>query len=139
VAAAIAWGIPTLYHKPAEVTFAEIERIEALSEAELDQLPFGAIHLDREGTILSLNQREREATGLAADAVRGKNFFADVAPCANVQEFAGRFREGVEAGSLHAVFPYLFEFPGTPRRVWVTLYFSSDNGSAWVFVRDDRE
>jgi photoactive yellow protein len=128
-----------LYHKPLAVTFAEIERIESLSEAELDRLPFGIIHLDGEGNILSLNQREREATGLSAEGVRGRNFFADVAPCTNVQEFAGRFREGVAAGQLHAVFPYLFEFPGTPRRVWVTLYFSSDNGSAWVFVRDDRE
>jgi len=35
---------------------ADIERIQSLSEQELDQLPFGAIRLDRDGTILSYNQ-----------------------------------------------------------------------------------
>ncbi len=128
-----------MYHKAQAVTFAEIEKIEALSEDELDGLPFGVIHLDADGNILSLNQKEREATGFDSAAVRGRNFFADVAPCTNVQEFAGRFRQGVADGRLHAVFPYYFQFPGSPRRVWVTLYFSSENGSAWVFVRDDRE
>lgn len=128
-----------MYHNPETVSFAEIERIDSLSDREVDELPFGAIRLDREGNILRFNQKESDLTGRSAAAVCGKNFFTEVAPCTNVQEFAGRFREGVAAGKLHAVFPYLFDYKMAPRRVWVTLFYSSETGSAWVFVRDNRE
>jgi photoactive yellow protein len=117
---------------------AEIERIQGLGESQLDLLPFGAIRLDREGTILSYNRTEAELAGRKKESVLGKNFFTDVAPCANVQEFAGKFREGVEAGSLHTVFPYIFDYQMDPRNVWVTLFYSRETDTTWVFVRDDR-
>jgi photoactive yellow protein len=117
---------------------AEIERIEGLGESGLDGLPFGAIRLDRNGTILSFNKAEVDITGRRKESVIGKNFFTEVAPCTNVQEFAGRFREGVEAGRLHTVFPYLFDFQMEPRNVWVTLFYSNVTETAWVFVRDNR-
>jgi photoactive yellow protein len=117
---------------------AEIERIENYGENQLDQLPFGAIRLDRDGNILSFNRAEVEITGRKKEKVVGKNFFTEVAPCTNVQGFAGRFREGVQAGKLHTVFPYVFDFEMEPRQVWVTLFYSNETDSAWVFVRDDR-
>jgi photoactive yellow protein len=117
---------------------AEIERIENYGEEQLDQLPFGAIRLDRNGNILSFNRAEVEITGRKKERVVGKNFFTEVAPCTNVQEFAGRFREGVKVGKLHTVFPYVFDFEMEPRQVWVTLFYSNETDSAWVFVRDDR-
>jgi photoactive yellow protein len=117
---------------------AEIERLKNFSETELDQLPFGAIRLDREGTILSFNQAEADLSGRKKENVLGKNFFADVAPCTNVQAFAGKFREGVAKGTLHTVFPYVFDYKMDPRNVWVTLFYSNETGTAWVFVRDDR-
>ena len=117
---------------------AEIERIQSFGEQELDQLPFGAIRLDREGKILSYNQAEADLSGRKKENVVGKNFFADVAPCTNVQEFAGKFREGVQTGKLHTVFPYVFDYQMDPRNVWVTLFYSNETDTAWVFVRDDR-
>jgi photoactive yellow protein len=117
----------------------EIERIQGYGEAELDQLPFGAIRLDREGTILSFNQAESDLSGRKKENVLGKNFFTDVAPCTNVQEFAGKFREGVQAGKLHTMFPYVFDYKMDPRKVWVTLFYSNETDTAWVFVRDDRK
>jgi photoactive yellow protein len=117
---------------------AEIERILGLGESQLDQLPFGAIRLDKEGTILSYNQTEAELAGRKKESVLGKNFFTEVAPCTNVQEFAGKFREGVRTGSLHTVFPYIFDYQMDPRNVWVTLFYSRETETAWVFVRDDR-
>ena len=117
---------------------AEIERIQSLGENELDRLPIGAIRLDKEGKILSYNQTEADLAGRRKEAVIGKNFFTDVAPCTNVQEFAGKFREGVQKGSLHTVFPYIFDYNMDPRNVWVTLFYSNETDTAWVFVRDDR-
>ncbi|HEX4964833.1 MAG TPA: PAS domain-containing protein [Thermoanaerobaculia bacterium] len=120
------------------VGYAEIERIQRSSDLELDQLPFGAIRLDREGTILSVNQVEVDLSGRRKENVLGRNFFTQVAPCTNVQEFAGKFREGVETGRLHIVFPYVFDYEMEPRHVWVTLFYSAETDTAWVFVRDDR-
>jgi len=117
---------------------ADIERIQNFSEGELDQLPFGAIRLDREGKILSFNQAEADLSGRKKENVLGKNFFTEVAPCTNVQDFAGKFRDGVSAGKLHTVFPYVFDYKMDPRNVWVTLFFSNETDTAWVFVRDDR-
>lgn len=116
----------------------EIERIEGYSEQELDSLPFGAIHLDREGKILRFNQAEANLSGRRKENVVGKDFFREVAPCTNVQDFAGRFREGVARGEIHTTFPYVFDYQMDPRKVWVTLFYSKETDTAWVFVRDDR-
>jgi photoactive yellow protein len=117
---------------------ADIKKIEQLGEPELDQLPFGAIRLDKDGKILSFNQAEVTLSGRKKENVVGKSFFADIAPCTDVQAFAGKFREGVRKGALHVVFPYVFDFEMEPRQVWVTLFFSNETDTAWVFVRDDR-
>jgi photoactive yellow protein len=117
-------------------TLRDLEKIDRMSETELDELPFGAIRLDRNGVILSYNMTESKLTGRRRERVIGRNFFTDVAPCTNVQSFAGRFREGVEKGELHAIFPYRFDFEMAPRDVTVTLFYSKQTGTAWVFVRE---
>ncbi len=116
----------------------EIERIQRLSEAELDQLPFGAVRLDPAGRVLAYNRAEAEMSGVARERALGRNFFTEVAPSTDVPEFAGRFHDGVRAGRLHVTFPYVLENPVEPRGVWVTLFYSGEGGAAWVFLRDDR-
>jgi len=116
----------------------EIERIQRLSEAELDQLPFGAVRLDPAGRVLSFNRAEADLSGLGRDRALGRNFFTEVAPCTNAPEFAGRFHDGVRAGRLHTTFPYVLEHAVEPRNVWVTLFYNPDTSSGWVFLRDDR-
>lgn len=113
-----------------------LEEIDRMSEGELDELPFGAIRLDKEGKILSYNMTESKLTGRDPKRVIGKNFFDEVAPCTNVQSFAGRFREGVAKGEMHIIFPYRFDFQMAPRDVTVTLFYSAQTGTAWVFVRE---
>jgi photoactive yellow protein len=124
--------------KKTRIDRAEVERIEGLSESALDRLPFGAIRLDKDGTILRYNQTEADLVGRKKENVIGKNFFTDVAPCTNVQEFAGQFREGIEKGFLHTVFPYVFALASGPLKVWVTLFYNDENDSAWVFVHNHR-
>lgn len=114
----------------------ELEKITRMSESELDVLPFGAIRLDKTGTVLSYNMTESKLTGRDPKRVIGRNFFTEVAPCTNVQAFAGRFREGVAKGEMHVIFPYRFDFQMAPRDVSVTLFYSKQTDSAWVFVRE---
>jgi len=114
----------------------ELSEIEAMSPGQFDALAFGAIQLDVQGVILAYNDTEAKISGRDKRQVIGKNFFTEVAPCTNVKAFAGRFREGVARQSLHAVFPYRFDFRMTPRRVNVALVYSAHTKSAWVFVTD---
>ena len=115
----------------------EIEKVNELEEEQLNELPFGAIRLDKDGNILSFNKYEADLTGREPSRVIGKNFFTQVAPCTNVQTFAGRYREGVAKGELHAVFPYKFDFKMAPRDVSVTLFYSKNTEQGWVFVREN--
>ena len=121
-----------------QLTAEALESITRMNEQQLDALPFGAIRLDANGTILSYNHAESQLTGRDPKRVIGKNFFAEVAPCTNVQAFAGRFREGMAKKQLHAIFPYRFDFKMAPRDVSVTLFYSQQTDSAWVFVREEK-
>jgi len=116
-----------------------IETIENMNRGELDALPIGAIRLDEQGTILNFNAHEADLTGRDPKRVIGKNFFTEVAPCTNVKEFAGRYRNGVANGALHVIFPYRFDFEMAPRDVTVTLFYSPRAKSGWVFVRESHD
>ncbi len=112
----------------------KMQDVDGMAIEAFDALPFGAIKLSPDGTIERYNAMEATISGRKSEDVIGKNFFTEVAPCTNVQEFAGRFREGVETGSLNAVFPYHFDFRMKPTDVWIRLHYSTTTGAAWVFV-----
>lgn len=49
-----------------------------LNDQELDALPFGAILLSPDGTVLRFNRTEQELTGRRPENVVGRNFFTEV-------------------------------------------------------------
>lgn len=113
-----------------------LTKIDALTPAELDALPFGAIQLREDGLILQFNEYEANLSNRRAPDTLGWNFFRDVAPCTNVQEFHGRFIEGIERGELNVTFEFRFAFKQSPRDVRVTLFFSAPTKTVWVFVEE---
>lgn len=86
------------------------ERLE-LSKAELEALPFGAIHLDSAGRILDYNRAESELARRSKTDVIGKLFFEEVAPCANVQAFKGVLDALALKGSGAEHLDFRFQFP----------------------------
>ncbi len=114
----------------------DIENVLSKMDAgELDSLAFGAVQLDKEGNILSYNAAESEITGRSPEEVMGKNFFTQVAPCTNTDEFFGKFREGVESGNLNNLFEYVFDYKMTPTKVQVHMKKALQGDSYWVFVK----
>lgn len=109
--------------------------LATLQNEDLDSLAFGAIQLDADGTILSYNAAEGEITGRDPDAVRGQNFFTEVAPCTNTDEFYGKFKAGVESGSLNSLFEYVFDYKMQPTKVQVHMKKALQGDSYWVFVK----
>jgi photoactive yellow protein len=88
-----------------------LRRLGTLADGELQTLPFGAIVIDLEGTILSYNQYEAALSHLDAKRVIGKNFFRDIAPCTGVAAFEGRMRDFAASPELvSASFRYFFPF-----------------------------
>ncbi len=70
-----------------------VEDLSGIDTDLLDALPFGAIQLSGDGVIVGYSRGESALSGLAPRDVIGKHFFRDVAPCASVKEFAGKFAE----------------------------------------------
>lgn len=111
-----------------------LEEVRKLSPKELDELPFGVIKVDKEGTILAYNESEAKLADKNSIEVIGKSFFTQVAPCTNVEGFANRFHKGILRGRLHDTFPYRFPFPKGTVDVMVTLHYDAPDDHAWIFV-----
>jgi photoactive yellow protein len=93
-----------------------------LAESEIDALPFGLISVEADGTIAQYNAYESRMARLSKDRVIGRNFFRDVAPCASVQEFQGRFERFVQ-GTGDATESFDFEFRFAFGRQFVNITF----------------
>jgi photoactive yellow protein len=91
-----------------------------LSQEELDTLPFGVIQLNRRGEIISFNEAERRLSRRSTDVV-GKNFFTDIAPCADVQEYKGRFENFLDGDDLSETFNYTYYFGSYAVEVQLTF------------------
>ncbi len=104
---------------------------------QLDMMPFGAIVVDFAGGIVAYNQYEARLARSDREAVIGKNFFRDVAPCTAVQAFEGRMQKFIK--SKHVVserFNYFFPFAHEP--VEVTITFIKLRGQDRILIAVER-
>lgn len=122
------------------VNEAEAERLWRLVDVpfeELDTLPFGAIVVDEDGGIIAYNQYEARLARKDRDAVIGKNFFRDVAPCTAVQAFEGRMRLFLRSKDrVSERFNYFFPFAHGP--VEVTITFLKLRGKDQILIAVER-
>jgi photoactive yellow protein len=88
---------------------------------KLDSLPFGVILVDAEGKILFYNKQEERRAGRRRRSVLGKNFFTEVAPCAQVREFYEQYKRVVGDTGVIASFRFHFTLPGRPRDVQILM------------------
>ncbi len=107
--------------------------LDRLTPEELDALPYGVVQLSVDGVVLSYNRAETENAGIRVRPVE-QHFFRDVAPCADVTEFHGRFLEGVEAEKLDETFLFTYCNGLLPRRVMLRMYYSARTKSVWLFA-----
>lgn len=90
-----------------------------MSASAIDSLPFGYIALAPDGTVRKYNRYEADLARKDPKDVLGKNFFREVAPCTQVQEFEGRFRDFVSGagGKAQMAFEFTFAFRHGHQRV----------------------
>ncbi len=104
---------------------------------QLDALPFGAIVVDFSGGVIAYNQYEARLARQERDAVVGRNFFRDVAPCTAVQAFEGRMQAFVRSKKrVSERFNYFFPF--AHGAVEVTIMFLKLRGKDQLLIAVER-
>jgi len=88
----------------------ELDDLSALTAADIDALPFGYIALAPDGTVRKYNRYEADLARRDPQEVLGRNFFRDIAPCTQVREFEGRFRDLVSGAHGEPTLTFDFEF-----------------------------
>ena len=117
-----------------------LSRLEELNSQEMDDLPFGVVRLDNTGTVEFVNEAGLSLPGLKKHdnktTIVGKNFFFDLAPSTNNNLFFGRFKQGLNQGSIDARFPYTFISPGQgPTVLIVHLHSKPKSDAQWLLFR----
>lgn len=114
----------------------DIENVLAkMSPKAIDELAFGVVLVDRNGTILEYNAAEGDITGRDPKAVLQRNFFTEVAPCTNRKEFYGKFLEGVKGGRLNVLFDYTFDYKMKPTHVKVHMLSGPRRDQFYILVK----
>ena len=108
------------------------ERLEALDEAGLGALGFGAVRLDEAGRVTRYNLHEQRRSGLSLSHVSGRRFFSEVAPCMNNYLVAERLDEA----ALDVTMPYVLTFRMRLFPVRLRLIRTPASRHRWVLVLD---
>lgn len=109
-------------------------QVEALDDAQIDALPFGAIRLDASGTVRYYSNAERQLSGSGDRERLGKPFFTEIAPCMDNAGFKGRIDGAIAAGTLDLEFTHVGDFDDRERELTVRIQSASDGGY-WIFMR----
>jgi len=122
-------------YAPAEGPHAAEFDVDGMDATALNDLPFGAIKVDRDGRITFYNQTEARISGRVPERVIGRRFFHEVAPCTNMPDFYGRFLDIVVEQRAHVSFLFVFDFAMRPIRVRIDMRPASEDGLYWILVR----
>jgi photoactive yellow protein len=110
--------------------------LSTLSDAELDDLPFGVIGFDFLSAVRRYNRYESRAAGLSPQHVLGHPLFTVVAPCMNNFMVAQRFEDAAADGAtLDAIINYVLTFRMRPVNVQLRLLALPGVALRYVLVK----
>jgi photoactive yellow protein len=111
-------------------------KVEQLSAAQIDELPFGVIRLDAGGVVTVFNKTEAVESGYNSRPSLGLDFFLEVAPCMGQPEFRGRIEQARQRGQVDIEFGWVGDFSDINRAMQVRIQ-SANDGGLWIFnLRD---
>lgn len=113
-----------------------IMAVSELGPDVADRLPYGRIVLDSTNRVISYNRVESDLARRRPEAVVGKNFFEDVAPCTNVAALAGWVASARERGAVDRTeLDFIFDFPFGRAFVHLALAYDPANERTVVLVQ----
>jgi photoactive yellow protein len=108
--------------------------IESLSQFDIDNLPFGVIRLDREGTVLFYSATEARLSGYGMSPL-GRNLF-DVSRCAAREDFRERVMKAMESDAANLELGWRGD-ANDPRRELRIRVQTARQGGVWLFIDRD--
>ena len=105
-------------------------RAEEATQFDLDHLPFGAILLDRAGTVLFYSEAEARLSGYGEIPI-GQNLYKRW-NCFDCDDFRGRIERARESGPLDIELGW----SGARSDMRIRIQ-SSRNGGMWLFIERD--
>jgi photoactive yellow protein len=111
-------------------------RIEQLNDAERNVLPFGVIHLDREGTVLFYSATEGRQSG-NPNSPMGQNFY-NHSRCMGCDAFRGRIMRAQEEGRVDLEIGWLGDYDDARRELRIRVQSARDGG-VWLCIERDRK
>ncbi len=112
-----------------------VGRVEALSQLDLDQLPFGVILLDRHFVVRFYSATEARESGYGMEPL-GRDFF-EVSRCDDKQSIRDRLMRALEAGPVDFDLALVGDV-ADPKRELRMRILSARNGGLWMFVERDK-
>jgi len=106
--------------------------IDRASGATLDDLPFGVIGFDADGTVSFYSATESRLAGLSPEKVVGKHLFSVVAPCMNNFMVAQRYEDEPE---LDATIDYVLTLRMRPTPVKLRMLRSAAAARRYLLVQ----
>lgn len=112
-----------------------LTKLDSLSAALLDELPFGVIGFDQDGIVRCYNRYEVECAHFMAADVIGQHVFEELAPCFNNYLVAGVFDDALakRAGMDHQM-PYVLTFRMKPTPCALRLLAPDGDGMRYILV-----
>lgn len=108
-----------------------LSTLETFPLEQTDELPFGLIVMDREGTVIWYNDYESHRAGLGRDRVEGRNFFTAVGPCTNNYMIAQRY---LDEPDLDDFVDFVFTLRMAPTPVKLRLMARSGSTRQYLAV-----
>ena len=108
------------------------DALESVPPDRIDDIAFGLIVMDRDGTVTGYNQTESQLSGLPVSEVTGRNFFVEVGPCTNNYLIAQRYQD---CGELDEQLDYVFTYRMAPTPVRLRLMARSGSARQYLAVR----
>jgi photoactive yellow protein len=109
-------------------------RIEQLDDAQRDSLPFGVIHLDRDGNVLFYSATESLQSG-NPHCLIGTNFYAHTRRMQG-DAFRGRIARAQEDGPVDLEIAWLGDYADPMRELRVRVQSARDGG-VWLCIERD--
>jgi photoactive yellow protein len=105
-------------------------RLAAMPGPEFDALPFGVVEMNFDCFVLRYNATESRYSGLSPDRVVGRQFFREVAPCADNRHVARRY----ELPTVDETIEYTFSLRMKPSLVTLRMLKPRDAERMYLLV-----
>lgn len=108
--------------------------VEALTQAQIDKLPFGVVRIDEGGTVRYYSDVEARQSGFNQSAV-GLNLY-DFCERFGGDGFRGRIDEAREKGRVDLEFGWSGDYADPKRDLHIRVQSASGRG-LWIFIERD--